>query len=81
VVSDLLAPMFGQESLRYALVLFSPGFLWPAYYYWKAANSIEGDIRRVDSKSEAGQMETKAATLEADTPKLNNESTCDLDTS
>ena len=48
VLSDLLAPTFGQESLRYALVLFSPGYLWVAYYYWKAAETIEGDIRRAD---------------------------------
>jgi len=52
VLSDLLAPKFGQESLRYASVLLSPGFLWAAYYYWKASNTIEADIRRVESAAE-----------------------------
>ena len=48
VLSDLLAPKFGQESLRYALTLFSPGYLWLAYHYWQAGNTIEADIRRVE---------------------------------
>ena len=63
VLSDLLAPMFGQDSLRYALALFSPGFLWVAYHYWKAAATIEDDIRRAEST--AGSIDTKAATLDA----------------
>jgi len=76
VLSDLFAPMFGQDSLRYALVLFSPGLLWVAYHYWKAAATIEDDIGRVES--EAGPMDRKAATLEADTPQLSNESALNL---
>ena len=48
LVSDLLAPHLGQESLRYALVFFSPGFLWVAFHYWRAAATIEADIREVE---------------------------------
>ena len=69
VVSDLLAPMFGQESLRYALVLFCPGALWVAFYYWKAADTIEADIRLVEL--EAISMSTKADMSEFET--LNNQ--------
>ena len=47
VLSDLLAPMFGQESLRYALVALSPGYLWGAYHYWRAADTVELDIKKV----------------------------------
>ena len=43
-VSDLLNPALGQESLRYALVLFCPGTLWVATHYWIASNNIEVDI-------------------------------------
>ena len=68
VLSDLLVPSFGQESLRYASVLFAPGFLWVAYHYWKAGNTIEADIRRVES--ETGIKKTEAASLEVDTPAL-----------
>ena len=51
IVSDLLYPIFQQESLRYALVIFSPGTLWVALHYWKAGNTIEGDIKLVESKA------------------------------
>lgn len=51
-LSDLLAPVFGQESLRYALAVFCPGFIWVGFYYWKAARTIEGDIRSVESCKE-----------------------------
>ena len=50
VISDLLAPSFGQESLRYTLLLFSPGYLWCALHSWKTANTIEEDIKSVELK-------------------------------
>jgi len=71
VVSDLFAPLFGQDSLRYALVSFSPGLLWVAYHYWKSAATIEEDIRRVESTAES--VDRKIATLEVDTSKLSGE--------
>ena len=70
VISDLLTPMFGQESLRYALVLFSPGYLWVAYYYWKAGDTIEEDIRRVES--EIGSMEDQSANSTLNVLNLNS---------
>lgn len=48
MLSDFLNPTFGQESLRYALVLFCPGSLWIAFYYWRASTTIEADIRSVE---------------------------------
>lgn len=44
IVSDLLTPMFGQEALRYALALSTPGVLWVAVHYWKAADGIDDDM-------------------------------------
>ena len=78
VLSDLLMPMFGQESLRYALVLFSPGYLWVAYFYWKAGDTIEADIRRVESTigSTKNEMD-KSASNALD---LNDENTVDFST-
>lgn len=63
VLSDLLNPTFGQESLRYALALFCPGGLWVAVHYWKAANTIEDDIRLVElgEKSIKTQMSKSRA--------------------
>jgi len=72
VLSELLAPKFGQESLRYASVFFIPGVLFVSYYYWKAADTIEDDILRIEL--EARSMEIKVITLESDTPKLNIDS-------
>ncbi len=51
VLSDFLAPRFGNDSLRYSLILFQPGLLWMMYYYWKAGNNVEADIRNVSLSS------------------------------
>ena len=53
VVSDFMAPRFEQESLRYALVLLSPGYLWAAFHYWKASQTIEEDIQVIESGASA----------------------------
>lgn len=45
VLSDMLADSYGNESLRYALIIISPGYLWVAYHYWKAGKYVEEDIR------------------------------------
>ena len=60
LLSDQLAPTFGQESLRYALAAFSPGFIWVGFYYWKAASTIEADIRSVESDGDS--LEAKVDT-------------------
>lgn len=58
VISDAFAPVFGQESLRYALVLLSPGYLWVAFHYWKASQTIEADIKSVDAAGTIGGEQT-----------------------
>lgn len=50
LISDLLEPHFGNESLRYALVAFTPGYLWVAYHYWLAGETIEESIHLVESR-------------------------------
>ena len=61
VLSDLLRPMFGQESLRYALVLLSPGYLWAAFHYWKASRTIEADIASVELETSSTDLGTVAS--------------------
>jgi MFS family permease len=51
MASDMLAPDLGQDSLLYALLLFSPGYLWCAYHCWKAAQTIEDEIKLVESQA------------------------------
>ena len=48
IASDLLNPIAGQESLRYALALSCPGMLWVAFHFWQAAKTIENDIHAVE---------------------------------
>lgn len=48
VASDLLEPVAGVESLRYALALSCPGLIWVGFHYWQAAKTIEDDIRAVE---------------------------------
>ena len=50
-VSDLLEPSLAHDSLRYALLLVSPGYLCAAFYCWKAAVNVRGDIQAVEEKS------------------------------
>ncbi len=47
-LSDILASSLGQESLRFSLLIFSPGYMWCAYHEWKTADTIEDDIHRVE---------------------------------
>ncbi|MGX4675965.1 spinster family MFS transporter [SAR92 clade bacterium H246] len=44
MVSDALQPQFGDDSLRYALLIFAPGGLLVAYLYWLVSNHIEEDL-------------------------------------
>ena len=56
VLSDLLNPAFGQESLRYALLILAPGGLWVAYLYWRVGETIEQDLAQV-SLPEVGDVD------------------------
>lgn len=51
VLSDFLSSIFGTQSLRYALLLFCPGYLWCAFHFWKAANTIEEEISAVEKEN------------------------------
>lgn len=44
VLSDLLHPVFGEQSLRYALVALTPGYLWTAGHLWWASRTVQSDI-------------------------------------
>lgn len=47
IISDLLASRFGVDSLRYALMLFSPGYLVMAVFLWLASTTVKDDIGSV----------------------------------
>lgn len=56
-VSDLLLPIYGDESLRYALLMFAPGLSWVAYYNWKAGKTVEADIKAIELAVASGQSD------------------------
>jgi predicted MFS family arabinose efflux permease len=43
-ISDALRPFYGEESLRYALMALSPGYLWASFHLWRASRTISGDL-------------------------------------
>jgi MFS family permease len=44
ILSDLLKPSFGTDSLRYALLSLSLLNLWAAYHYWLAGQAYEKEM-------------------------------------
>lgn len=51
VISDWLAATYGDQSLRWALVLTAPTGFWAAYHYWVAERSLREDTVRVGGLS------------------------------
>jgi MFS family permease len=43
-LSDVLHPRFGDESLRYALLALSSGYLWGAWHLWRARAFVTEDV-------------------------------------
>lgn len=43
-LSDLMRPHLGDESLRYALLMLCPGFLWCMWHLWCASSSVRTDL-------------------------------------
>ena len=48
IVSDLLHDTYGQESLRYSLLIFSLVNAWSAYHYYVAGKHLEADLAHTD---------------------------------
>lgn len=47
-LSDALRPLFGAESLRYALLALCPGYLWVAWHLWRAGESVTRDLIAIE---------------------------------
>jgi hypothetical protein len=46
-LSDALRPLFGEESLRYALLALCPGYLWAGWHLWQASKTVASDLEVV----------------------------------
>ena len=43
-LSDLLRQWAGEESLRYALLILCPGYLWGGWHLWLASRTVTRDL-------------------------------------
>jgi MFS family permease len=51
-MSDALRPWYGDESLRYALLILSPGYLWCSLHLWLASRTVNADLERMREHDE-----------------------------
>lgn len=49
--SDLLRPLFGAESLRYALSILGPCFALSGWFVWRASSAVTRDIETATPKA------------------------------
>jgi predicted MFS family arabinose efflux permease len=47
LISDALAPAYGKDSLKYALLILTLFNVWAAVHYWIAGRYFEADFKRV----------------------------------
>jgi len=59
-LSDQLRPWAGEESLRYALLLLCPGYLWAAWHLWRGSKTVAGDIAAANEERGAGASKSLA---------------------
>ena len=45
-MSDALTPTYGQDALRYTLLIVMVFNFWAAYHYWRAGRFMETDLKR-----------------------------------
>lgn len=64
VVSDLLRPQFGDESLRWSLLICSLVNVWAAWHYYVAGKHLKADLERtsLDEQANAAAAAAAAAT-------------------
>jgi hypothetical protein len=49
LLSDLLEPTFGEESLRYAMLATSLVLVWSGVHFWLASKTLRDDLAFVKS--------------------------------
>jgi len=56
-LSDALRPLFGEESLRLALLVLCPGYVWAGWHLWLGSQSVACDlaVMRGEPESTDGQ--------------------------
>lgn len=63
VLSDALRPWLGEESLRYALLILCPGYLWGGWHLWRASRTVMCDLEAVQLGSEGPRKDNVAQSI------------------
>jgi MFS family permease len=53
LLSDLLAPVFGADSLRYAMLAMSLVAFWAAYHFWQVGRMVKEELLVVASGTQS----------------------------
>jgi MFS family permease len=61
-LSDLLRSFAGEESLRYALLAMTPGYLWAAWHLWRARHTVTADVAKAGSRLEYSSTDVSMTT-------------------
>ena len=56
VLSDLLMPSLGKESLRYAMLVMSTLAVWAAYHFWQAGQTVKEDLAMLAGDRPTGAL-------------------------
>lgn len=56
MLSDLLSPVLGSDSLRYAMLIMSFLALWAAYHFWRVGKSVREDLPAVARRIQPDSM-------------------------
>jgi len=51
ILSDLLMPVLGDDSLRYAMLIMSLIALFAAYHFWRVGQTVNADLLAVAERS------------------------------
>jgi hypothetical protein len=58
LLSDLLMPALGIDSLRYAMLAMSFVALWSAFHFWRVGLTVDQDLSRI--ANQAGESASTA---------------------
>lgn len=60
VLSDALMAHVGSDSLRYALLALSPGYIWCTWHLWRAGRTISKSLVVADGVGAENDASTAA---------------------
>jgi MFS family permease len=69
IISDVLQPIAGKGSLRYAMLTMSFVALWAAYYFWCVGRTVAGDLLSAERDSMGSDDPLSITNVPSSAPK------------